>query len=674
MLANSIVALDDEIIADNGVVVYSKEATFKAKKVIYNRKEKTLELFDDVEMIVENKEYTKTDYLKVNLSKNIHNSKKFFLYNEDSDIWLYSSNSKSNKNRYHLKNSVISSCNRNDPDWTIRFTDGLYNKKSEFISLTNASLYAGNIPVFYLPWFGFSVNKKRKTGLLRPIIGFENSENFFFVQPYYIAEKKNWDLEFDPQIRLDRGVGMYATFRFSDTNSSHGSLRVGQFREKSSYRRENNLKNSIHKGLEFKYENNALLTKSLIQGESFKEGLLIDATYLNDVDYLNLQHSGYQTIDKLVTSRINYFISGDIDYFGIYAKYFIDTEKLSNDDTLQTLPSIQYHRFDRDFLIDNLIYSLDYKYKRNKRKIGLGASQHEFSLPLTFHLSLFDDLINFSASEHLYYSKIKYIDGNNTTDNADYFSNYHTLSISSDLIKKYDDYIHNIQLDASLVIPSIEKKDGYFADFIPFALEKESLRLSVNEYFYKLDGTNYLTHRLKQTIYYDDQLYKYADLENQVIYKPYDFLSLNSNINYSHLYGKISKLQTSVHYLKDMYDFRVNHTYEYNRDKKDVNYLTSYLEAKIDNRYSAFGSFAYDIEDSFTKEWTFGWKMKKKCWDYMIRYKESVTPALTSAGAESSIKRGIRLLLRLRPIGGITYEYNKEKSLNDQESELQEFL
>jgi hypothetical protein len=56
--------------------------------------------------------------------------------------------------------------------------------------------------------------------------------------------------------------------------------------------------------------------------------------------------------------------------------------------------------------------------------------------------------------------------------------------------------------------------------------------------------------------------------------------------------------------------------------------------------------------------------MKKRCWDYMFRYKESVTPNLTSAGIKSLIKRGILFYVRFSPFGGMKYEFNKETSLD----------
>jgi LPS-assembly protein len=312
------------------------------------------------------------------------------------------------------------------------------------------------------------------------------------------------------------------------------------------------------------------------------------------------------------------------------------------------------------------LYSLDYKFKHNYRREGLRATQHEFSAPITFYKGFFGEYLDFQASENFYYSKVNYYEGNATTEDATYFSNYHKFLVSSDLTKKYDSFIHNLQADLSFVIPSVENKSGYFADFIPFNIETKNVAFKLNQYFYDESGFDFLTHRFVQVYYDDKNIYKYGDSENQIIYKPTKELKLYNTIFYSHEYDRIRKLQSGLNYNKDRYNLRVNHTYEYKKDEKNSDFITTYANAKIDKNYNIFASLDYDFEDRFTKEWSVGWKMKKSCWDYMFRYKESVTPNLTSSGAESVVKRGVLFFVRFSPFGGMAYEFNKETSIEDE--------
>ena len=199
---------------------------------------------------------------------------------------------------------------------------------------------------------------------------------------------------------------------------------------------------------------------------------------------------------------------------------------------------------------------------------------------------------------------------------------------------------------------------------MPFNLETKSISFKVNQYYYNNNGFNFFTHRLRQIIYDDDSLYRYSDLENQMIYKFSSDFVVGNTLFYSHKYDRIKKLQTSLTYKNSKYDFGFNHTYEYKPNKKDTSFVTSRINVKIDKNYDIFASLDYDLEDSFTKEWTFGWQMKKRCWDYRFRYKESVTPSLTSVGTKSIIRRGVLFFIRFSPFGGMAYNYNQESSLD----------
>ncbi|MGB2553804.1 LPS-assembly protein LptD, partial [Campylobacter sp. MOP51] len=86
---------------------------------------------------------------------------------------------------------------------------------------------------------------------------------------------------------------------------------------------------------------------------------------LNDIDYVNLKtrKSYNEGKNPLVASKLNYFISNDKHYAGVYARYYIDTAKVGskneNKDVLQEYPSIQYHKYTDSLIVPNLLYSVD---------------------------------------------------------------------------------------------------------------------------------------------------------------------------------------------------------------------------------------------------------------------------------------------------------------------------
>ena len=106
-----------------------------------------------------------------------------------------------------------------------------YNKDTKWIDMNNPVLYLKDIPIFYLPYLGFSLNKTRSSGFLKPLFGFSENEGFLFTQPYYQTLGLSADLEIDPTIRTKRGKGIYSTFRFVHSPTSKGEFKIGEFRD-----------------------------------------------------------------------------------------------------------------------------------------------------------------------------------------------------------------------------------------------------------------------------------------------------------------------------------------------------------------------------------------------------------------------------------------------------------
>jgi LPS-assembly protein len=658
ILAQKVTTQNNKIFADGDVVVLSPKYLITAQRANYNRKTGEIELFGNVSVMHGIELYIRSNYVKINLKKDIGDFNPFFLAETKKGLWLKSEKGSYSNDIYTTDNAIVSSCNVMDPDWKIGFTKGTYNKKSSFVNVYNALFYAKDIPVFYLPYFGFSTDKTRRTGLLRPYIGYSKTEGTFYLQPIYVAEYVDWDLEFHPQIRTNRGEGLHTTFRFSDSLYSNGSIKFGGFKEKQKYYQEYNLKNQNHTGFEINYERTKLLSDQLKDTE---DGLLIDFTYLNDIDYLNTQKNSAKGRSKLVTSKINYYLKRKNDYVGLYFKYFIDTEKVSNDDTLQTLPSVQYHRFSDTFLLKNLLYSIDYKYKNHYRKEGLNAEQNEMSVPVALYFSLFDDYLYFMASENVYLTHIDYSQNSANYKNGSYIRNYHKFTIGSDLSKKYNSFFHTLHLNFDYIVPSFDEIDGYIADFISLNTEEKSFTAKLAQFFYNNDGLRFLTHRMSQPYYFSRYKYKYGDLENELKYTFSSNLELSNILTYSHQYSRVGKIQTSILLRAEQFDFNFMHTYQDIPTLDDSNFLSAKIESKFFYRYNIFAKIEYDFKDDFTKEWEFGWKMKKRCWDYTLSYKEQITPKLTSEGSDSIERKGIYFTINLNPIGGTKYKFEKEE-------------
>ena len=253
-VAKEVHKVGDIVVATGDVLVYSPSYLISAKRAKYDEKNEIVELFENVSILRNNEEATNSNYAKINLKTNEITTDNTFAMHQSKELWIVSEQFCSSDARIDTSKSIVSSCNVDEPDWHIEYKDGYLDKQKKYLHIYNPVFYGnlpfvGNTPLFYLPYFGFSTDKTRRTGFLTPKISFSKSEGLFFEQPFYIAEYNEWDLELNPQIRTNRGVGLYATFRFADSPYSSGYIRTGFFKDSKKYQDKNSLKYSTHTGV-----------------------------------------------------------------------------------------------------------------------------------------------------------------------------------------------------------------------------------------------------------------------------------------------------------------------------------------------------------------------------------------------------------------------------------------
>ncbi len=657
LLANSVTKNGDVIEAIGDVLVYSERYLMAADRGTYNQLTGDLELFGNVSVLRGTFESTQSEHVKINLRTDEGEYIPFFYFDQRSDLWMQCNSAVSGPLYFIGEQAITSSCNVQDPDWKISFTEGRLNRETSFVHLYNALFYVGDIPTFYLPYFSFSTDRTRRTGLLVPKVGYGKGEGLFYEQPIYFAPYENWDLELNPQIRTNRGKGLYGTFRFVDSLYSRGKLTFGKFDEKASYVEEEKLKNDSHYGFQLEYQRSRLVSHLL--DERAQDALWIDTVYLNDVDYLNNQSQNDDTADRWATSRINYYLAKDYDYLGLYAKYDIDLQATSNKKTMQELPTLHYHRFSDHFFLPNLLYSMDAQFHNYTRRDGVSARQYEVNFPLTFYTSIFDDFLNFSISENFYFTNVRYEDRIGKPEET-FYRNFHQISLYTDLAKAYSNFYHTMYAGLEYTVPSFDH-GKITEDFIATDIEKESVSAKLVQYFYDESGKKRVRHTFRQPYYMEQDMHKYGDSENSITYYMNNVLTLQNDFRYSHEYKRFSKVQTSVDLNYSPYKINLMHTFSHIENEKEKSYLTALFDTQLGKYYNVFTRIDYDIEEQYTNTWELGFKVLRKCWDYTFVYKETISPKLTSAGSGSVSQKGFYILFNLYPIGGVGYEFTQKE-------------
>jgi len=649
--------------ASGDVVVYYGTSILQADRARYDSNGSILELFGRVE-VMEGFEFASlSDYVRLDLKSEKSNFSDIFMADLQSSLWMRGTEADRQKERVTLAKAFVSSCDVVCPDWHLEFSSLDYNTTTKWINLWNPVLYMKETPLLYFPYLGFSTDRERRSGLLRPLFGISSRDGFFYTQPIYFAPDPQWDLEIDPQVRAARGEGVYATFRFVDTPHSRGKITTGYFMDKQSFVEEYNLRNSSHYGVQANYESPRLFVSPKSGNH---DGLYVDITYLKDPDYKNLQAFSTSELanSSQVQSRINYYFNTPDHYVGVYGKYFIDTALASNKDTVQSIPVIQLHSYQNKLMgWDALHYSADYRISSFFTAAGKHMQLQELNAPLIFYTDFFDGYLNLSVSENLYYSYIGYQNLPADTPGGYYtfFRNYHKIDLYTDLARRLGERFHTLQVRLTYNRPSFSNEKGYIDPSISVLRSpNENMVLSAINYLYDESGREFLYYRLSQPVLYEKSDHKYGDIEHEFRIKFLKNYELYSDLFYSYYLGSLSSATSHIKYGKPGYDIMLTHFYKVVKGERSSDFFSVSGSFQSESGNDWFAKISYDNLDRKIRRWETGVHFFRHCWDLNLGIKDEKRPILTSAGAQSIDNLVFYFQINLVPLGGFEQRFEQE--------------
>lgn len=670
------------------VAVY-QDQVLSADELAYDRNASIIEAKGSVNLFKAQKYRIMSDYYRIGLEDESHYAKPYYLFDRESGAWMSADEAEGCKNEIDLASGAMSGCDSSDPLWKIRFSSADYNSDAMWVNLYNARVVLGEVPVFYLPYFGYPTDKTRRSGLLIPSLGLSSAEGFFYLQPIYVAPQHWWDLELRPQIRTSRGAGIYADLRFVDTPSSEGTIRTGFFKEEGNYARERHLANLQHYGYGLHYEHKAPLREWFHAKTEGESGLYVDGLWMNDVDFKNLQHTNQilNITSKQVISRINGYYNSEKNYFGTYVKHYQYLDKPSNAQTIQTLPSLHYHRYLESFLDDTLLINADAMATNFYREDGRNALQGDFSVPLTFQTSLLDGYADVSYTANAsskaigFYASPRSDETLGTYDNGFYAQLDHTLALSSTLVRPYGSTTHVLSPFMSYTSAGNRFYSGYYktyhdaqtcipgttnpaCDFYTLKEPSDTFAVGVNNYFFD-NGKRVLIDRLSQNFRNDRQGSYYEELQNELEWEITSALSVYNQTAYNPERNRITKEQNTLRYNDGTVTASVNHYYtDVLRDNVATyaSYWTADAAYQINPDFRLFGLVAYDSREDLFKRKEIGFLHTRRCLDFGLRYVQNRRPVLTNANIASVDESYLFITLILKPIGGSEFNYKLTKN------------
>lgn len=666
LYADSVESNASHATACGNTLLIKNDMMIKADVIDLDKRSHIIEAYGNIFIDKENYAYTLSDYIYMDMDNNYTVLDKFFYMSTKESLWISSAEAKRQANRYRLKGALTSTCNPEDPDWTIGFSSGYYDQEDEWIDLYNPIVYAGRVPVFYFPYLGIPTSTKRRSGLLNLKFGVSNKEGYLLRQPVYLAPQEWWDVTITPEVRSKRGNGMLAELRVADSPHSQGSLEIGKFEDYEKYTRQEQLQNSAHTGVTLKYRRDRLLSDE--SGES-KDSLFLHYVNVNDVDYLSIQE---REATQTIPSKLNYLFYTPKHYIGLNAKYFIDTTQPTNDATIQILPQLHYHANSDSVIFDNMLYSVDYKNKQYEREKGLTASDHSVTVPLSYAFSLFDDYLNVLMSENLYFYRIDYQGSQSDKSMQNGYENsgqVHKdnlyMALFTDMAKGYESFFHNINLSAGYTHINSYHQSGYFDnEFVAPTEGKDTVALKFSQFFLH-DSKPVVVHRLNQSFVLeaDDNVSK-SDLENEVVVNLARGLTFNSLIAIGDK-QTISKATHMLRLTRPDYAFSLNSIVEIDTktNKATTDYYTVNGMVRPYQAHAFSANYSYDKVYDTTRGYGVEYMLNKNCWDFSVSYTREITPYLSNGSVNSTINDIIYLKINLNPFWGFeqkAYEYERD--------------
>jgi LPS-assembly protein len=128
--------------------------------------------------------------------------------------------------RYVLNKAWFTSCSQPVPRW--QFSCSKANlKKNDFIEMWNPVFKIKGIPVFYLPYLRYPLD--RRTGFLMPQPDYTTNKGFEVNQDFYWAMARNMDATLKLSYYSKRGYGLGLDYRYLFADGTAGNLMLRSF-------------------------------------------------------------------------------------------------------------------------------------------------------------------------------------------------------------------------------------------------------------------------------------------------------------------------------------------------------------------------------------------------------------------------------------------------------------
>lgn len=178
--------------AQGNVRITSEDRSIEADHAILNTERQQVELRGNVHLRY-GRNWLKGEHVVWNLNHETGVVTDGIIYFSDNNFYAQGKSiAKLGPNNYELKDGVLTSCDPENPDWSVRYKEMNINTQGT-AWVKHSSFWIRSLPVFYTPVAAVPALQRRQSGFLIPWAGFSDLMGFEAELPFYWAIREDMD-------------------------------------------------------------------------------------------------------------------------------------------------------------------------------------------------------------------------------------------------------------------------------------------------------------------------------------------------------------------------------------------------------------------------------------------------------------------------------------------------
>jgi lipopolysaccharide assembly outer membrane protein LptD (OstA) len=236
-----------EVVAKGGVVVSRGAVHAEAREAVVNLETNEAELVGDV-VVSQSEGVFSADsaFVNVDYETGTFNNATFIF--DPASVSLQAGKAvKYSETEYRLYDVGVSTCDCEEDGsnpWSIH-SDEMDITEEGYAHTYYSTFRVRGVPVFYTPYFGFPVKRKRASGLLVPMYGLSNQDGVRLRAPVFVVLDESTDVLATPFVETRTRVG--SLFQFRKSFSARNNVRT-KFTYSNEERRGDSLRGLVTPG------------------------------------------------------------------------------------------------------------------------------------------------------------------------------------------------------------------------------------------------------------------------------------------------------------------------------------------------------------------------------------------------------------------------------------------